>query len=300
MKKLLVTGASGFIGSHVMAALAGLGYEIHAFSSVPRISTSQVAWHKVDLHASAMQAELISFLKPEFLLHMAWYADHGKYWTSVRNLEWVETSLALVRNFAAAGGKRAVALGTCAEYDWHAGLCVEETTPRTPESLYGVCKNSLYEILSAYCRQEGISFTWGRVFFPYGLGEPEKKIVSSIITALLKGSEARCTDGEQVRDFIYVKDLANAIVVLLNSDLTGAVNLGSGQPRKLKDIAIEVGNIMHRPDLIKLGAIPRNENEAPMVVANITKLVSHTDWKPAYDLTSAIAETVDYWRNLRA
>src|SRR5438105_280249 len=133
MKRVLVTGASGFIGRHALPHLEARGFEVHA----PGHSSFNVLDEKA-------HQPLLESIRATHLLHLAWDVTPGKYWTSLDNIEWVRASLSLFRHFAASGGKRWVGAGTCAEYDWSCGpVLSEETTPLRPTSLYGASKLSL-------------------------------------------------------------------------------------------------------------------------------------------------------------
>ena len=146
--------------------------------------------------------------------------------------------------------------GTCAEYDWTQGLCQEGVTPERPTTLYGVCKKAMHDITMAFAAREGFSAAWGRVFFLYGPGEYKERLVPSVVRALLEGREAQCTHGKQVRDFLHVEDVARAFVSILASDVTGAVNIGSGEPLALRDLVMTVAKAVGREDLVRLGVPP--------------------------------------------
>src|SRR5262245_60125142 len=163
MKRVLVTGASGFIGRAVLPELAARDYEIHAVSrsrSIPE--AERTTWHAADLLAPGQAARLIETVRPTHLVHLAWVTEHGAYWTSPENLDWVQASLQLVRAFAANGGARAVLAGTCAEYDWRFGFCREGVTPLAPQTLYGVCKHALASVVEAFAAAQGLSAAWCR------------------------------------------------------------------------------------------------------------------------------------------
>lgn len=134
MKKVIVTGASGFIGRHALNTLIDRGFEVHAISSKSELKISdRCTWHLINLLDSSEIMSLVKAVKPSHLLHFAWYAVPGKYWTSELNFLWVQASLELLRQFRQQGGERVVMAGTCAEYDWNYGYCSELVTPRKPE-----------------------------------------------------------------------------------------------------------------------------------------------------------------------
>ncbi|HMF58148.1 MAG TPA: NAD-dependent epimerase/dehydratase family protein, partial [Pyrinomonadaceae bacterium] len=170
MKRVLLTGASGFIGRHCLTALSERGYEVHAVWSKERAGVDTMPGshrHKADLLDSAQVTSLLEQVRPTHLLHCGWYAVPGKYWTATENFRWVESSLHLLQTFAAMGGQRAVGVGTCAEYDWRYGYCSERLTPLNPATTYGACKHALQLMLDALSKQTGLSAAWGRLFFLY-------------------------------------------------------------------------------------------------------------------------------------
>jgi nucleoside-diphosphate-sugar epimerase len=185
--------------------------------------------------------------------------------------------------------------GSCAEYDWSAGLCSEASTPLIPATLYGATKLALGKVLDAFGRETGISAVWARIFFTFGPREHPNRLVASVIRSILAGEPAACSDGRQVRDFLYVDDVADALVTLLVGQLTGAVNVGSGQPLSVADLARRVGDLMARPDLIKLGARPTAIEEPPLVVADVHRLRG-AGWAPRHNLDAALGETIAWWR----
>ncbi|HLW67463.1 MAG TPA: NAD-dependent epimerase/dehydratase family protein [Gemmataceae bacterium] len=165
MHKVLLTGASGFLGRHCVEVL-GTQFEVHAVSrSLETPAAPNIHWHQIDLFRRESVAELLRQVRPSHLLHLAWVTDPATYRDSAANLDWLAASVHLLRAFADNGGQRVVVAGSCAEYDWSYGVCDEATTPVRPANLYGICKNALREVLEAYARQTGLSAAWGRVFF---------------------------------------------------------------------------------------------------------------------------------------
>ena len=262
MKRVLVTGGSGFIGKHTTPHLQAKGYEVHPVSS-----------RDVDILNAQQRRSLLEHLRPTHLLHLAWHVPPGKYWTSLENVKWLQASLDLIVDFAATGGQRIVTAGTCAEYAWDGdGICREDRTPLQPASLYGTSKDALRRMQEALARQLGISAAWGRIFFPYGPGEPAGRLVPSVIDSILRGQPARCSHGRQVRDFIYVDDVARAFAVVLDSSFEGAVNIGTGVAVTIADVAREAARAAGSLKLLELGALPARSGEPDVLLADVERL----------------------------
>ncbi len=298
MKKVLLTGAAGFIGRHCLPLLSARGYEIHAVSTKGFMNDQlDIHWHKSNLLNSRDLWDLMATVRPSHLLHLAWYTLPVKYWTSLENICWVQSGLELIRAFVTYGGERAVMAGTCAEYDWRYGYCSEIITPCEPSTLYGTCKHSLQIMLDAIARQAELSTAWGRIFFLYGPHEHPDRLVPSVISSLLLNKQAQCTHGNQIRDFLYVRDVADAFVALLGSDVEGPVNIASGRPVLMKDIIQKIANRLARQDLIQLGAIHAPANEPPLLLADVRRLNTEVRWEPKYDLDLGLDETISWWKN---
>jgi nucleoside-diphosphate-sugar epimerase len=299
VSRVLVTGARGFVGRHAVAALLARGHDVAAVTSRPpeHDTRAGVEWLQSDLLRPHAAEDLVSAARPTHLLHLAWYAEHGLFWTASQNLEWVGASLRLLRAFAEAGGQRATVAGTCAEYEW--GLderCVEGRTPLLPATLYGGAKHGLEMVARAYARQEGLSLAWGRVFFCFGPGEPPGRLVPSVARALLRGEEAPVTCGDQVRDFLAVTELADAFAALLESGVEGPVNLASGDPTAVHELVEIVGEAAGRPELIRYGALSQRPGDPRQIVAAVDRLRDEVGWRPRESLRDGVARAVDWWR----
>jgi nucleoside-diphosphate-sugar epimerase len=297
VKRVLLTGGTGFIGRHAGPLLRERGYEVHAVSSTddgPR--ADGIEWHRADLLEPDTTRALVGRIEPTHLLHLAWYAEPREFWTSPRNLDWVEASLRLLRSFAAGGGERAVLAGSCAEYDWSHGRCSETETPLLPATLYGVCKHALQIVGSRFASGAGLSFGWGRIFFVYGPHEHPARLVPAVSRALLQGRPAPCSLGEQERDFVYSEDVADAFVHILDSDVQAAVNIGSGQPVAVKDVVSTIGSLTGRTELIRFGELLNRPGDPPLLFADTRRMEQEVGWSPGVPLETGLERTVDWWR----
>jgi len=298
MKRVLVTGATGFIGKACIEILLEDGqYEIHAASNTSKgLDHDMLFQHQLDLHDHQKTRNLVNIIKPTHLLHLAWYAVPGKFWASDENYKWVDTSVNLLRSFSSSGGERCVTAGSCAEYIWNDTTCHEDTTPLDPATIYGECKKTLYTIQKDFCRDTGLSCAWGRVFHLYGPHEPEEKLISSIIKSLLNGHTAECLHGDLVRDYLYVKDVASAFVALLASDIEGAVNIASGQPISLREIILTIADKLDARKLVHFGNKPPTANEPATLTGNVEKIRDDVGWQPAHNLDAGIDLTINWWQ----
>jgi nucleoside-diphosphate-sugar epimerase len=299
VSRVLVTGASGFIGRHTLGPLCAAGLEVHAVARQPPedMSSQGCHWHHADLLDATDANALLCEVRPTHLLHCAWYAEPGAYWTAPRNLDWVGASLRLLRAFADSGGRRAVFAGTCAEYAWQEDThCIEGRTPTCPATLYGAAKHGLHVVARAWAQQVDVALAWGRIFFVYGPHEHPKRLVSGVARALLRGEEARCTHGRQVRDFLYAPDLGAAFAALLLSDVTGPVNMASGEPVRVADVVGAIAAAAGHPELLRMGALTTQPHEPQRLTADVQRLRDEVGFAPSYSLREGIERTVAWWR----
>lgn len=298
MKRLLITGATGFIGEPA-ARLAREHFDVHLAARKP-LAASHATYHACDLLAPDAPAKLIQAVRPTYLLHLAWNATPGVYLTAPDNQKWFEASQRLLVAFAQNGGRRAVTVGSCAEYDWSsAGVCREADTPTRPHTPYGQSKLALGTWATGFGRLRDVPTAHARLFWMYGPREHPARLVPAVATALLAGAPALCTEGTQRRDFLHVDDVAGALVALLRSKLSGPVNVGSGEPVAVRDVIDRVARACGRPDLVKLGARETPPTDPPLLVADASRLRDELGWTPTIDLTSGLEQAVAWWRAAR-
>lgn len=298
MKKVLVTGANGFIGRNTLKILISKGYEVHATYNLSEKSdlNPEAIWHKANLLDKKEMQSLFFKIKPTHLLHFAWYAEHGKFWDSELNNLWLQASLEILKAFKENGGKRVVAAGTCAEYLWGNDTPLKENSPIKPSTLYGICKNSFHELLASFTELNNISYGWGRIFFLYGEGETNTRLVPSVIRTLLKNEDANCTHGNQIRDFMHVFDVASAFVNLLNSNVNGPINISSGTPISIRDVCAQIIKYIDTNGNINFGAIKSPKDDPLVILGDNSRLKNEVSWTQSISLENGIKELVDFHR----
>lgn len=296
--RVFVTGASGFIGSHVTRALLGNGHSLVVLA-IPgdplmrlqdvRSSFEVIAGMLSDV--SILQQALAEF-QPEACIHLAWYAEPGKYLHAAENIQSLTASLSLLNILIKTGCSQVVMAGTCAEYDAEFGY-LSEHTPTRPATLYAAAKLSCCLLSQQIATQARINLAWGRIFYPYGPQEDKRRLIPSAIDTLKQGAAFPASQGEQVRDYIHVEDVAEAFCVLIEKQANGVFNISSGSPVSIHQLLTTIGNLMGRVDLIQFGVQPYRDWEPPFICGNNSRL-RKLGWKSSYSLPDGLSETIDW------
>ena len=268
MTSIAITGASGFVGKqvikyllrkhHDLRVIVRDGKELDFVSNIEIINTE-------DLFSQSLENLKEMVKGVETLIHIAWYTEPGKYLTSPLNLSCMMGTLNLAQAFKQAGGKRFVGVGTCFEYDFNQGF-LNTDTPLNPQTLYAACKTSTFQILTQLLPTSGVEFLWCRLFYLYGEGEDSRRLVPYLKEKLQAGEVAELSSGNQIRDFLDVQEAGRMIAEAALSSTQGAVNICSGVPITVRQMAEKIADEFGRRDLLHFGARPDNLVDPPCIV----------------------------------
>jgi nucleoside-diphosphate-sugar epimerase len=267
---VLVTGGTGFVGRHVLRVLAEEGVQVRGVARPGRAGALDEVPTEAVLVTDDLFAEPVGWWVDacrgvDIVIHLAWYAEPGRYLRAPENLDCLAGTLALAKGAAAAGVRRVVGIGTCFEYDVAPGhLAVD--TPLRPASPYAAAKAAAYLALSRWLPERGVELAWCRLFYLYGEGEDPRRLVAHIRTRLGAGESIELTSGTQVRDYMDVADAARRIVEVARCGEQGVVNVCSGVPITVRDLAERIADEYGRRDLLRFGARPENPADPPVVV----------------------------------
>ncbi len=289
--RVLVTGAGGFVGRRLCAALARRGAQVVAAGR----GGPGPACNLLD---AADRRRLAAGARAEVLVHLAWVTEHGAFWDSPLNDAWLAASVDLFEAFYAAGGARIVGVGTCAEYDWAtADAPLRETAALRPTTPYGAAKARAGEALAALAEASGGAAAWARLFHLYGEGEPVRRLVPAMISAALRDQTLACGPAEAERDFWDARDLGEALAALALDDLAGPINVAGGAGVSFGRLAGLIGEATGRREAIRLGARALTPGEPLRLVADAARLRAELGFEPAISLETGLA---DYVAALRA
>lgn len=258
MKRVVLTGCSGLIGKEAIKPLEEEGFEVITVNSK---NCNLFDYNQVE--------NFFLQYKPEYLLHFAWITG-GDYLSNPINHEYVSASMNMLKVFKKNGGKRAVFAGTCFEYKFK-DTPIKEDDPLAPASIYAKCKVELNSLASDYCRENQILFSWGRIFYVYGDNEKKGRLTQSIIEKVTNDEVVTVKFGQLIRDYMHSKDIARAFVKVLVSNLTGDVNICTGEGISLGDLAKRIAAKYNKEQLVQ---VFNEQTEQPLkIIGNNSKLM---------------------------
>lgn len=298
MKKVLITGASGFIGKAITSAAAKEpDWEVYAVISGKREIRFDGNVHivKADLTDLSQVEARLEEVRPDIIFHLAWNLGDRGFLDSESNLTWLETSLCILKKFVSLGGQHFFFAGSSAEYGYGSNIC-RETDEGRPEDLYGMCKSSFSRVGRMFSQSNGITFTSARIFSAYGVGERHiLHIIPSAIDALNRGERFVCKAPENQWDFVYIDDIAGAAVCAAKQRYNGVLNIASGAAASIRELLETIAGEFGSPELIEYC----EQSGAPkLLLADTHALTETLGYKPKVDLKSGIKQTVAWWKEI--
>lgn len=304
---VLVTGASGFIGSHLTRLLVDRGAEVHAItSSVSSIwpdrlrdLRGRVQLHEANLTDRTATNRLARHVRPSIVFHLGAYTHVGKSWARID--ECVQTNVQgtvnLLQALDAAGYDRFVNVGTSEIYGPIDVPFHEDDHPR-PVSPYAVSKHAAEQ----FCRLGHSSYGWPivrvRPFNAYGPAQSPDRIVPEVVVRGLLGQPLPMTSGDQTREFNHVEDLAEGLLAAGTTDGVDGqlINLGGGEEVAIRDLATRILALAGSDVVPDLGALPERPVEIRRMRADASRARRLLGWQPRHDLDTGLARTIDWYR----
>tara|TARA_R110002020_G_scaffold162244_1_gene347750 strand:- start:55 stop:1005 length:951 start_codon:yes stop_codon:yes gene_type:complete len=272
-KRVLLTGATGFVGRQIHRALFADGHEVRVLirpGSAGRLVAPADIVETPDLFAEPMSCLSAACEGIDTLVHAAWYVEPGRYLEAEENLACLSGSLTLARAAAKVGVGQVIGIGTCFEY----ALPSERLTvdsPLKPDTLYAATKVALYTALERYLVGQSVSFAWARLFYLHGEGEHSNRLVPYVRACLAEGKIAKLSAGTQLRDFLDVAEAGRQIASIASSEQAGAINICSGRAITLRAFVEDIADETGQRDLLEFGSAPLRAGD-PAAVVGVSNL----------------------------
>jgi nucleoside-diphosphate-sugar epimerase len=301
--RCLVTGATGFVGAWLVKRLVDDGHRVTLLTR-PQSNLWRIEPWLDDLtivhgdlsDVTSIRQEIIN-ASPEGVFHLAWSGGNSSAFNSDPNQVYsnVPGSLELMRIAAAAGAGFFLNMGSCVEYGVYQ-VPVRETDSVQPTNLYGASKYAVELLGEKLGPKLGLRFASFRLFWAYGPGDDDARLVPSLYRKLLRGDRHAMTPGEQLWDFLYIEDVIEALVrVSTTPNASGIFNLGSGNPIPIKDVAQRVGASLGRAELLGIGDVPYGPGQIMHLQADTSRLRAATGWEPRVSLDEGLRRTTDWY-----
>lgn len=302
--RIVLTGASGFIGSAILRRAVEKGWPtpvilLRAGSDPSRIQDLLTRCEICRLDEGTPGAELarLKALDPSVWIHAGWQGVFGEERRGDSQVTTNLTSLVnALQTAKAAGCTHWIGLGSQAEYGNHNGR-ISEDTPTVPDTVYGMAKLAASWAAKAFAEANGMCYSWLRIFSTYGPGDDPRWLIPYVIRSLSSGESPKLTACDQIWDYLYVEDAAEAVLSVAATRARGTFNVASGTGVLLKDVVTRVAEAVSPAARVSFGAIAKSPGKAFHLEGDITRITGATGWKPSVPLETGLARTVDYFRD---
>jgi UDP-glucose 4-epimerase len=301
--RCLVTGASGFLGSHLVRRLLKRDHSLTVLlkpgsdlsriqDSLPFVRTVYGSLEDVSALSNALALEPV-----DAAFHLAWAGVTSDFRNNPEQITRnVSGALNIWDLLQKTGCKTWVGLGSQAEYGPYAGV-LDEATPPSPVTAYGMAKLTVGRLTAQLCSMSGMRHVWLRLLSAYGPGDDHRHMIPTVIRALLRGGKPSLTAGEQVWDYLYVGDAAEALGVALERDAKGVFVLSSGQTTTIRSAVELLRDYINPSAEVGFGDVPYASDQVMRLEADTTRLQTETGWRPTTDLKTGLQQTVDWHRS---
>lgn len=300
MKRVIITGPTGAIGIALIYKLIQQKVHVTAVCHKNSKRTARIPASKYvdviycDLEEISKLPEYTSGIYDTFF-HFAWACTIGDTRNDIgAQIENIRYTVDAVEAAKKMGCSQFIGAGSQAEY----GRCTTPLTPVTPtwpENGYGIAKLCAGQLSRIRCKQLNMKHIWTRILSVYGPYDGENTLVMSLIRAFLHGEKPHCTKGEQVWDYIYSKDAANAFFLLGEYGKDGCVYcIGSGQPHKLSEYIYQIRDCIDTQCSVGMGDVPYSDKQVMCLTADISDLVRDTGYQTEYSFQKGILETIKW------
>ncbi len=301
--RCLVTGAAGFLGSHLLACLLRDGHSVTLLlrpsSSVWRIEPllPQVKVIRCDLADIRSAEDCLNSARPEVVYHLAWFGGgSGKHKNDLTQIgSNLPPSIELFQMAAAAGARRWVGCGSAAEYGAVNGPVTEEAFPE-PHTLYGISKYALCLTTAKMCSLLGLEYLWARPFALYGPQDHAQGLIPFVTRTLLRGERPALTAGGQRWDYLHVEDAAQALADLASAPAAGIFNIASGEAVSLRNLIELIRDLIDPTLPLGFGEIPYPADQMMSLQADTSKLRNLTNWLPRVSLEEGLKRVIKEYR----
>lgn len=270
--KILVTGSTGFVGQQVVKALSLLEVDLCIVVRPDKFNFfGQNTVVKSTVISNNIFTESASWWKKQcrgidIFIHLAWYAEPGQYLESNYNEQCFSGTKDIAKGAVEAGVERFIGIGTCFEYQF-SELPLDTSSPLDPQTLYAKMKVNTFEYLSSYFQEHNVKFLWCRLFYLYGEGEDERRLVPVIRKNLSEGKIVELTSGDKVKDYMNIEEAGKIIANLAVNKHTGAYNVCSGIGTTIKALAEKIADEYNNGRaLLKFGQINRKSYDPHFIV----------------------------------
>lgn len=306
MKTILLTGATGFLGSHIAERLLKQGFKVIALkragSNINRCNDfkNQIEWIECD-HLNEIESQIIHS-KPEIMIHAAWNGvkatDRDNWAEQEKNISFLASLLEIVKR---TNISKIIALGSQAEYG-NFDSVVDEKYNLNPNTAYGVAKVKVLGLLKTFAEQNKIEWYWLRLFSIFGPREDEGWLFPTAICHLIEQKEMQLTACEQKYDYLFTQDFASGIlkVVECENNCSGIYNFSSNNSQKLKEILIALEKILSpNKKILLFGELPYRPNQVMHMQGNSDRFYETFKFQPTYSIYDGLNETIDYYLEKR-